>query len=82
MKLSNSLNENISLLKKALISDDITFLNVTISGLDCVLIFVNDLVNKDMLGELILRPASIAPKNINEEQLRELHIRLRNPQRV
>ena len=69
MKLSNSLNENICLLKKTLISDDITFLEVTIGGLDCNLIFVNDLVNKDMLGELILRPASNVPKNLTEEQL-------------
>ena len=67
MKLSNSLNENVCLLKKTLISDDITFLEVTIGGLDCNLIFVNDLVNKDMLGELIDNLAALS-KKVNVEK--------------
>ena len=69
MKLSKKLNENLSLLKKALVSDDITFLDVEIEKTKGVLIFINDLVNKDTLGELVLRPISFFKGKLNEKSL-------------
>ena len=59
MQLYNSLSKNQQILKQKLTSDDITFLELKIGDLNALLIFVNDLVNKDMLGQLILKPATL-----------------------
>ncbi len=69
MKLYSSIEQNLKELKQKLVSDDITFLDLTIGEKSAVLIFVNDLVNKDMLGELILRPLSNCKNNIDENEL-------------
>lgn len=69
MKLFNTLTENLELLKEQLKSDDITFLDMKVGLTSCSLIFVNDIVNKDMLGELILRPASLVKGKIDNENL-------------
>ena len=69
MKLYSSLQKNLKELKEKLVSDDITFLDLAIGKKKGVLIFVNDLVNKDMLGELILRPLANCKKILNENQL-------------
>lgn len=58
MKLSKNLNENLVRFKKILPSDDLTFLDMQIGKTSAVLIFINDLVNKDTVGKLVLRPAS------------------------
>ncbi len=67
MKLSKNLDENFSLLKKALVSDDITFLDLEIAKSKGVLVFINDLVNKDTLGELVLRPANSFKGKLSEK---------------
>ncbi len=69
MKLLKSLSKNKELLLQKLTSDDISFLDVNVGNTKALLIFVNDLVNKDMLGELILRPASTVEGNLSNEQL-------------
>lgn len=74
MNLSDRLEKNLQLLKKKLTSDDITFLDMKIGDYDACLIFVNDLVNKDMLGELILRPASIVSGKPDKEKLFDLFL--------
>ena len=58
MQISKNLEDNIKKLKQELVSDDITFLDVKIHQTNGILVFINDLVNKDTLGELILRPIS------------------------
>lgn len=58
MKLAEKLNDNLSKLKKVLSSDDVTFLDMQVGDTSAVLIFINDLVNKDTLGELVLKPAA------------------------
>lgn len=69
MQLYNSLSKNYQLLKRKLTSEDITFLDIKIGDNDGVLIFVNDLVNKDMLGQLIMRPATLIKGKIDSKQL-------------
>ena len=56
MKLTASLQKNLNPIKRELSSDDVTFMDFTICGANAVLIFVNDIVDKKAVGELILRP--------------------------
>ena len=69
MKLSTSLNENVKLLKEKLCSEDITFLPFNLGKLKSVLVFVNDLIDKDSVGQLILRPARKMDGEPNEKQI-------------
>ena len=74
MNLHTSLPQNLKELKKNLVSDDITFLDLVIGDKKGVLIFINDLVNKDMLGELILRPLSKAEKGLDKKGVFDLFL--------
>ena len=74
MQISKNLEENIKKLKQELVSDDITFLDVKIHQTNGILVFINDLVNKDTLGELILRPISLCKENPNEKSLFEMFL--------
>ncbi len=56
MKLTASLQKNLNPIKRELSSDDVTFMDFTICGANAVLIFVNDIVDKNAVGELILKP--------------------------
>lgn len=58
MHIKKNLTKNVEILKNKLKSEDITFLQVKIGNTDATLIFVNDLTDKEHMGELILRPAS------------------------
>ena len=58
MKIVKNLNANVAILKDLLTSDDITFLNLKIGRADGVMVFVNDLINKDTVGDLVLKPLS------------------------
>lgn len=68
MVLKKQLNQNLQYLKDKLQSDDITFLTVNLNKTDAVLIFPNELVDKNALGELVLRPVGQLGK-INRESL-------------
>ena len=69
MKLYSSIEQNLKELKRQLVSDDITFLDLSVGKKSAVLIFVNDLVNKDMLGELVLRPLSKHNQDLDDKEL-------------
>ncbi|MBR2498919.1 MAG: spore germination protein [Clostridia bacterium] len=69
MKMVKNLKTNIKYLQKTLDSEDVTFLEVKIKNTDAVLIFINDLVNKDAIGELVLRPAFNYDKPITAQNL-------------
>ena len=58
MNLQGVLERDIAKIKEKLQSEDITFLSVKVGLADAILVFTNDLINKDAVGELILRPAS------------------------
>ena len=70
MNISKKLNQNNEYLKEKLPSQDITFLQVAIGSTNAILIFANDLVNKESIGELILRPASFFKGKIWSEGCR------------
>ena len=69
MKLQKSLQQNTDHLKGALSSDDVTFLSLKIKDVDALLIFVNDLIDKNNVGELILRPMQEFSGEIEEKTL-------------
>ena len=58
MKIVKDLDKNLEYFKATLASDDVTFLDIKLGKSKGVLVFVNDLVGKDQVGELILRPAA------------------------
>jgi len=57
MKIQKDLQKNLNYIKSELQSDDVSFLDLSIGNKNGVLVFVNDLVSKNQVGELILRPA-------------------------
>ena len=74
MKISKDLEQNIQHLKSILKSEDITFLEEHIGHTKAMLVFVNDLVNKESLGELILRPASQFNDELDEKSFFQLFL--------
>ncbi len=74
MEISKNLDEIAKNLKSELVSDDITFLQIKLHQTDGLLVFINDLVNKDTLGELILRPISFCKENPSEKTLFEMFL--------
>ena len=71
MKLTPSIKENEKALKEKLISDDIEFLEVKVGNSDGILIFARDLVDKQLMGELVLRPLSQLHGTPKKEDLDE-----------
>lgn len=69
MELYKNLNKNLEKIKKCLPSDDIIFLELKIKSKDACLIFAGDIVDKNAIGELILRPALNIKGKITEETL-------------
>ena len=58
MHIKKQLNLNVEILKNKLPSEDISFLELNIGKTKATLIFVNDLTDKEHMGELVLRPAA------------------------
>ena len=56
MNISKNLCENESILKKQLTSQDIIFTKLKINGTSALLVFAPDIVDKNSIGELILKP--------------------------
>jgi len=69
MQLVKDLDTNIASLKKTLSSDDVTFLDLKISKARASLVFVNDLIDKNYVGELVLKPAATFKGKLNEKNL-------------
>ena len=69
MNLSLKLLDNANKLKEKISSDDITFLELSIGESDALLVFVNDLVDKQSIGKLILEPARLFKGNITSDNL-------------
>ena len=74
MKLSNNLEKNLELLKTKFVSDDVSFLNFFVGSSPAVLVFINDLVDKISVGDLILRPAMKLDFEPNEDNFAELFL--------
>lgn len=69
MKFSKNLNENIKILKRNLLSDDIIFLEVDNKNFASTLIFADELADKNAIGQLILKPLNSMDFMPNEQQL-------------
>lgn len=69
MQIFSSIAENENYLNKVLSSDDITLLKLPVGSKDGLLVFVNDLIDKNAVGELILRPLSRVSGIIDEKAL-------------
>jgi spore germination protein KA len=74
MDFTSSLDKNKKYLTSVLQSEDITFLDVKVGTTSAVLIFANELTNKELLGELVLRPASKFKGEINKDSLFDLFL--------
>lgn len=72
MKISDSLQKNLSELKAILQSDDLSFTQFSINGTPAALIFVNDIVNKEAAGDLILRPLVKLESPLNDKAIENL----------
>ncbi len=59
MKLTTSLDKNIQSLRKVLTSSDIAFTDITVGEAQSTIIFTKDLVDKNLIGDLIIRPAGV-----------------------
>ena len=64
MKLSDSLQHNIAVIKSALSSDDIAFYDFKIKDVKATLIYFDTLSDKNTVGELILKPLSEYRKEV------------------
>ncbi len=66
MQVTKDLNENIKQIKATLCSSDVSFSYFTVNGKSAVLIFINDIVNKEWAGELILKPLTAMTEPVTE----------------
>ena len=69
MKIALSLSDNEKFFRKNLPSDDIEFLSVTAGDSDGLLIFARELVDKQLIGELILRPLTLLSSTPDKDTL-------------
>ncbi len=74
MKICTSLQKNLDTIKQALTSEDVTFLQLKADKRQGVLIFVNDLVDKNLIGQLVLKPLSCTKEKLNDQQLFDLFL--------
>jgi len=74
MKIEKTLDKNVNFLKSTLNSEDVTFLDLKIGNKNAVIVFINDLVDKNSVGELILRPASQTKGELDKTQIFELFL--------
>ncbi len=72
MKISPSLTKNVEILKDLLTSDDVTFLDLKIGELSACMIFVNDLIDKNSVGKLVLEPIATIKDKPDKQTLVEL----------
>ena len=58
MNIKNDIASNVKKLKESLTSEDISFLELKCGESDAVIVFANELVDKNAIGKLILEPAT------------------------
>ncbi len=69
MNLTKKLSDNIKYLKSRLTSEDVMFLQVKVGNKDGVLVFLKDVVDKEALGQLVLKPLSELRGSVTETEL-------------
>lgn len=69
MEISTNLNKNEQRLKDIFNSDDIRFSKIKIKDKNALLVFIADLTDLKLLGDLVLRPLSEFKAEINEQEI-------------
>ena len=72
MKLYADINKNVQFIKDATSSDDVIFLHFTVGKKKACLIFISDIVDKELISQFVLKPLSnvlSSPKNAKELSL-------------
>lgn len=69
MNFSLNIKDNIDRLKKLLSSDDINFLKINSNQTRAYLIFAKDLVDKEQLGQLVIKPLKEYKGKIDKQSL-------------
>lgn len=69
MELSNKVENTVNLIKKRLSSDDIIYHEIEIKNRKGYLLFAGDIVDKNAIGELIIRPIENIKGRISEKTL-------------
>ena len=72
MNLTTSIEKNVESLKKILTSSDISFSEIAVGKSKSTLIFTKDLVDKNLIGDLIIRPAGLFDQKPNEKSFYEI----------
>ncbi len=72
MKISTDLNQNTSQIKQQLTSEDVAFTPFSIGETQGLLLFVKDIVNKESLGDLVLRPAEKFQGKLTKDNLSQV----------
>lgn len=71
MRVSGKLEKDLKAIKTALSSDDVIFTDVKAKDKKGALIFISDIVDKAVIGQLIMRPLSELTGNVDEKTLGE-----------
>ncbi len=74
MNLTADIKQNQIKIKEKLNSADITFLDISIGNTNAILIFANELVSKENLGELIMRPANNFKGELDEKTMFDIFL--------
>ncbi len=69
MKISGKLDKDLNILKSLISSDDVIFTDVKAGEKNGVLIFVSDIVDKAVIGQLIMKPLSKLKGEVTEKNL-------------
>ena len=69
MKLYKMLGKNIEKIKKCISSDDVIFHELTVKNKKACLVFAGDIVDKNAIGELVLRPLENTKGKLTEKTL-------------
>lgn len=69
MDFNKRLEKNAQTIKKRLSSSDVAFCDIKIGKNEGLVIFAKDMIDKDLLGELVLRPASYFNKKPSKDSL-------------
>ena len=74
MNISNLLVKNVGIIRKKLKSNDVQFLSLDVSSSNATLIYINDIVNKEALGELVIKPATEYEGEISLEKIKKIFL--------
>ncbi len=74
MKFYKKLKDNLDYLKTRLTSDDVIFLKVKAGETNGALIFINDVVDKEALGQLVLKPIADLTDTPSEDTIDNLFL--------